>query len=243
MDILLLVTAGSDTGPFDLYENSTGTFVLFEQDVSKNDLTDPLGYSTVVPSGTTVVRVQSKGVCSNYIDITLVPDTTSTTTTAVPGTTCDCYALSALPDPLTGFGLTFLYYECGSDDIYDSIYVAPEAGIFICSKYPPVALFDDPENPRGNVNKLTDPAPCGGCPPSSTTTSTTTCAVYYELSGCNPEDYAFTKIVPTLGTGQQYVLPGSPNVYYTYTGVSSTYCTAPAQYNASIQATANIGCL
>lgn len=158
MDVLiLLTTAGTDTGPlFDIYENSTGptTFTLFQSNVDKNDLTTGIGHLLIgVPSGTTVIRVQSKGVCLNYIDIVLVPDTTSTTT------------------------------------------------------------------------------------------STTTCAVYYELSGCNPGDYAFTKIVPTLGTGQQYVLPGSPNVYYTYTGASSTYCIAPAPYNASIQDTSNIGCL
>lgn len=71
MDILLtLTTAGADTGPFDLYENSTGPFVLFQSTVAKASL--EAGYSTVVPSGTTQVRVQSTGLfCDNYIDITL----------------------------------------------------------------------------------------------------------------------------------------------------------------------------
>jgi hypothetical protein len=82
MNILLTLTiAGADTGPFDLYENSTGTFLLFESDVQKNDLTDPLGYSTIVPSGTTQVRVQSKGVCTSFVDIVLTASTTTTTTT------------------------------------------------------------------------------------------------------------------------------------------------------------------
>jgi hypothetical protein len=85
MDILLLLTtAGSDTGPFDLYENSTGPFVLFESAVDKIDLTTLPGYSTTVPSGTTQVRVQSTGVCPNYIDIVLEQTTTTTTTTALP---------------------------------------------------------------------------------------------------------------------------------------------------------------
>jgi hypothetical protein len=85
MDILLtLTTAGSDTGPFDLYENSTGPFVLFETSVAKIDLTTLPGYATTVPSGTTTVRVQSTGLCPNYIDIVLEETTTTTTTTSLP---------------------------------------------------------------------------------------------------------------------------------------------------------------
>jgi hypothetical protein len=76
----------------------------------------------------------------------------------------------------------------------------------------------------------------------ATTTTTTTCSTYYELDGCDPADYAFTLIQPTLGAGQQYVLPGSPVKYYTYTGSSITTCTVPVPYNASIQQTLNIGC-
>ncbi len=75
-----------------------------------------------------------------------------------------------------------------------------------------------------------------------TTTTTTTCPTYYQLAGCDPEDSAFTLIQPNLGVGQQYVLPGSPVKYYTYTGASITSCTAPGGYNASIQQTLNIGC-
>lgn len=76
----------------------------------------------------------------------------------------------------------------------------------------------------------------------TTTTTTSTCPTYYQLAGCNPEDSGFTLIVPTLGIGQQYVLPGSPVKYYTYTGSSITSCTAPGGYNASIQQTSNIEC-
>jgi len=76
----------------------------------------------------------------------------------------------------------------------------------------------------------------------TTTTTTSTCPTYYELTGCDPADYAFTLTVPTLGVGQQYVLPGSPVKYYTYTGSSITTCTVPGPYNGSIQQTLNIGC-
>lgn len=76
----------------------------------------------------------------------------------------------------------------------------------------------------------------------TTTTTTSTCPTYYQLAGCDPADSAFTLIVPTLGIGQQYVLPGSPVKYYTYTGSSITTCIVPGTYNASIQQTLNIGC-
>lgn len=79
-------------------------------------------------------------------------------------------------------------------------------------------------------------------PTTSTTTSTTTCLTYYELAGCLEADYAFTLLVPNLGAGQQYVLPGSPNIFYTYTGSSTVSCTVPGPYNGSIQRTTNIGC-
>ena len=77
---------------------------------------------------------------------------------------------------------------------------------------------------------------------TSTTTSTTTCPTYYELEGCDPADYAFTTIAPTLGVGQQYVLPGSPNKFYIYTGSTLTTCVVPSPWNGSIQATVNTGC-
>lgn len=79
----------------------------------------------------------------------------------------------------------------------------------------------------------------------TTTTTTTTCApsTYYELAECFPgTGYAFTKLVPDLGTNQRYVLP-SPLTYYTYTGSGVTQCDpAPPTFNASIQKTALTGC-
>ncbi len=150
MNILLtLTTAGTDTGPFNLFSNVDGYVTAFETGVAKSALV--AGYLTTVATvGTTTVRIQSTGVCTNYIDVV-----------------------------------------------------------------------------------LTEP---------TTTTTTTTCPTYYELTGCDPADYAFTAIQPTLGVGQQYVLPGSPDIYYTYTGASITTCVVPGPYNASIQQTLNIGC-
>lgn len=97
------------------------------------------------------------------------------------------------------------------------------------------------------VQSLSPPSSCNSFTlivlgTTSTTTSTTTCPTYYELAGCDPGDYAFTTIAPTLGVGQQYVLPGSPNKFYIYTGSTLTTCVVPSPWNGSIQATVNTGC-
>lgn len=83
MDITItLTTAGTDTGPFDLYSDVDGYVSAFETGVSKSALL--AGYTTsLAPVGTTIVRVQSTGLCNNYIDIALVLPTTTTTTTLV----------------------------------------------------------------------------------------------------------------------------------------------------------------
>ena len=82
--IVTLTTAGSDTGPFNLFSNVNGYTSAFETNVDKLDLL--AGYtSSVVPDGTTIIRVMSEGVCKNYTDITIV--TTTTTTTSITPTT------------------------------------------------------------------------------------------------------------------------------------------------------------
>jgi hypothetical protein len=89
MNVLItLTTAGADTGPFNLYSNVDNYTTAFETNISKGILM--AGYtSTIVPPGTTAVRVLSMGICANYVDIILtVPATTTTTTTSAPvGTT------------------------------------------------------------------------------------------------------------------------------------------------------------
>jgi hypothetical protein len=58
-------------------------------------------------------------------------------------------------------------------------------------------------------------------------------ATYYQLNNCSGGAAAWTKITPTLGSGQRYILPSMSPTYYTYGGVSQT--TLPAGYNGSIQ--------
>jgi hypothetical protein len=81
--LITLTTAGSDSGPFSLYSDATGYATAFATGIAKSSLI--AGYtSSVVPDGTTIVRVQSTGVCTNYIDIVLTGGTTTTSTTPVP---------------------------------------------------------------------------------------------------------------------------------------------------------------
>lgn len=87
--LLTLTTAGSDSGPFNLYSNLDGYITAFETGVDKATL--EAGYSTTVPDGASVVRITSTGDCINFVDITLrlaecdldgyVENITTTTTT------------------------------------------------------------------------------------------------------------------------------------------------------------------
>lgn len=79
--LITLTAAGTDTGPFDLYSNADGYISAFATSVSKATLL--AGYtSTVVPNGTTIIRVKSNSpACTNYTDIPVAGATTTTTTT------------------------------------------------------------------------------------------------------------------------------------------------------------------
>jgi hypothetical protein len=80
--LITLTTAGSDSGPFDLYSNLDGFVSAFESGVSKASL--EAGYaSALVPDYTTAVRIKSNGeLCTNYVDVFL--ENTTTTTTTIP---------------------------------------------------------------------------------------------------------------------------------------------------------------
>jgi hypothetical protein len=79
--LITLTTAGTDTGPFNLYSNVDGYVSAFETGVSKAAL--QAGYSSaLVPNGTTIIRIKSTGTCVNYIDVTVVTTTTTTSSTS-----------------------------------------------------------------------------------------------------------------------------------------------------------------
>ena len=84
---ITLTVAGADTGPFNLYSDVDGYVSPFETGVLKTALTS--GYtSSLVPDGTTIIKILSTGICTNFVYVDVVPiTTTSTSTTASPTTT------------------------------------------------------------------------------------------------------------------------------------------------------------
>lgn len=113
---ITLTVAGSETGPFNLYSDTDGYTAAFETGVAKASLL--AGYtSTLVPNGTTIIRVMSDNppLCTNFIDIPIVPcTTTTTTTTAAP---CICYFI--LNE--TGGSLDYTYTPCGGSPVTNSL--------------------------------------------------------------------------------------------------------------------------
>lgn len=80
MDIILtLTTAGADTGPFNLFSDADGYTTAFETNVDKASLI--AGYTTIAPSGSTIIRVKSTGLCTNFVDINLSSGPVPTTNT------------------------------------------------------------------------------------------------------------------------------------------------------------------
>jgi hypothetical protein len=104
--LITLTTAGSDSGPFNLYSDVDGFVSAFEVGVAKVDLL--AGYSSsLVPDPTTIIRVMSSNLlCTNYIDLELYP-TTTTTTTYLPIAFSTSYSCAALPDiSISAFSIT-----------------------------------------------------------------------------------------------------------------------------------------
>jgi hypothetical protein len=113
--LITLTTAGSNSGPFNLYSNLDGYTSAFATGISKSTLL--AGYSSsAVPDFTTTIRLVSTGVCTNYIDIVLNAPTTTTTTTVAPTTTttttltCSSYIL--LAPGVSGEFNTVDYLDC-----------------------------------------------------------------------------------------------------------------------------------
>jgi hypothetical protein len=84
--LITLTTAGSDTGPFNIYSNSNGFSTIIISGVSRASLV--AGYNATVPDGTTEVLVRSTGACQRdlYLDVSGAPATTTSTTSSTTST-------------------------------------------------------------------------------------------------------------------------------------------------------------
>lgn len=76
--LVTLSLAGTDVGPFTLYSNADGYTNAIATGVSRAALL--AGYNlTGVPDTATIVRAQSTGTCTNFLDMYLTGGTTTTT--------------------------------------------------------------------------------------------------------------------------------------------------------------------
>jgi hypothetical protein len=109
MNVLItLTTAGADTGPFNLYSNTDSYVTAFATGIAKSVLV--AGYtSTVVPTGTSTIRVKSTGACTNYVDLDISGIPTTTTTTTVPGQTTT--TTTTVPGQTTTTTTTVTFYS------------------------------------------------------------------------------------------------------------------------------------
>jgi hypothetical protein len=135
--LITLTTAGSSTGPFSLYSNANSYSTPFETGVAKSSLL--AGYtSTLVPNGTTIIRVMSTGTCTNYTDIPVTPCTTTTTTSSTSSTTTtttttaapcqQIYLYGPNSNPCDHLG-SFTLYDVDSVLTPTRLYVNGECGI------------------------------------------------------------------------------------------------------------------
>jgi hypothetical protein len=86
MTVLITLTlAGSDVGPFNIYSNVDGFTTPTVTGISRAALI--AGYYATVPDGTTQVLVQSTGICTTELYLTVNGNTTSTTTSTSSTTT------------------------------------------------------------------------------------------------------------------------------------------------------------
>lgn len=104
--ITIVIPIGGDAGPFNLYSNIDGFITPFETNISAAAL--EAGYtSSLVPNGTTVIRIKSITPCTNYIDViinlitTTTTSTSSTTTTSTSTSSTTTTTTTAVPGPTT----------------------------------------------------------------------------------------------------------------------------------------------
>lgn len=86
MTVLVTLTlAGTDVGPFNLFSDVDGYTTALATGVSRAALL--AGYSlTGVPDTASVIRAQSTGTCTNYLDMYLTGGTTTTSTSSTSTT-------------------------------------------------------------------------------------------------------------------------------------------------------------
>jgi hypothetical protein len=95
--IITLTTSGNDTGPFNLYSNINNYATAFESSILRSNLIS--GFITNnIPDNTSIVRLKSMGVCTNYIDLNVISPSLPTAT-PTPTSTGPTPTATATPTP------------------------------------------------------------------------------------------------------------------------------------------------
>lgn len=92
--LITLTTAGSNTGPFDLYSDADGFSTIITSGISKADLL--AGYDATLPTGTTEVLLRSSGPCNSSLYLIVSGAPTTSTTSSTSSTTSSS---STTPNP------------------------------------------------------------------------------------------------------------------------------------------------
>ena len=165
MTVLVTLTlAGIDTGPFDLYSDADGFLVPLAIGISKVAL--QAGYSlTGVPDGATIIRAQSQGICTNFIDMFIsgtITTTTSTSSTTSTSTTLNpedcltgdrnaiatCSAGDSSLFTVTAGNTAFItpggYYYSGTGTRYYSAYIMDAANTTVLYTFSYVQVGSNP---------------------------------------------------------------------------------------------------
>ena len=187
-----LLTAGADTGPFNLLSDADNYNTTFEVNVPKNSLIS--GYTTdLVPDIATIIRVQSiSELCSNYVDLNY--PTTTTTTTASPTTTTTTAAPTTTTTTTTEAPTTTTTTTTAA----------------------PTTTTTTTAAPTTTTTTTTE------APTTTTTTTTTAAPLYYTLNSCDPGDPLYDTTITPLLANQRYTDPSSGGRFWTWDNAEGT---------------------
>jgi hypothetical protein len=176
--LITLTTAGSDTGPFDLYSDVDGFVVPFENNVPKASLVS--GYTSfLVPNGTVVIRVTSDSVCINYIDLIISGTTTTTSTSSTTSTSTSTTTTTTTSGPIMGT----LYGLYGYADITGD--ACNQTGSYVSLGFPQLAVYSTSLTSAGVTEFFND---MGLTPPHYDNPAAYNKYILYSLAS-NPTDF------------------------------------------------------
>jgi streptogramin lyase len=158
--LITLTTAGADSGPFNLYSDVDNYTTAFETNVLKSALV--AGYtSSLAPVGTTIVRIESEGTCTNHIDryVNGSITTTTTTTASLPPVACGVQSTYSGVEgyPITqsvtlGSGTGLVNYTFQAYGVPDRFIVKWDNGVVIDTGYRGLSSYDIGGSDRSSFN-------------------------------------------------------------------------------------------